>query len=505
MAAPTPGTSASGGGGGGPPAAAAVGEALRQRRSLECLSDLRALRHRKVVSASLSSGAAQRALRSVCERALALSALDAGARALEALAGQRQREVDALRARAPVSGGAVRRFARSLEGHAQRSPAALGPPDDVRSLRARRRVSGLAASVRASFEEAVRRAAERSQGVRIGSNGATTAIDDGPAASAREEALAASAARDEEVDAGPADTADEASDSPSTGAPPDGAPSVADVTASASVDDVEGPRARVRRARLRAPSAASPAVNGVEELHSLRLVSSMLRSAFASELDSLVRGMFAEHPPGEEHAFGVRQRQPAGWFARNANRAAGGRRARMGVLADAGSQTPHTRQREQRGAFRANTEEAELRTAEDERLVSVSDLARTVAELGATVRLQMDMTLEMRRMLSQEVAAALARTNGEAEVASSSPPALRRWELVRAGTCAVCCAAPIDCLLYRCGHMCTCTGCATQIMARGRLQRGGPRCPMCRAPVLDVVRAYGAPLAEEPDAAPSAA
>eukprot|EP00793_Prasinoderma_coloniale_P001414 PRCOL_00005189-RA len=463
MAAPTPGASASGGGGGGPPAAAAVGEALRQRRSLECLSDLRALRHRKVVSASLSSGAAQRALRSVCERALALSALDAGARALEALAGQRQREVDALRARAPVSGGAVRRFARSLEGHAQRSPAALGPPDDVRSLRARRRVSGLAASVRASFEEAVRRAAERSQGARLGSNGATTATDDGPAASAREEALAASAARDEEGDAGPADTAVEASDSPST------------------------------------------AVNGVEELHSLRLVSSMLRSAFASELDSLVRGMFAEHPPGEDHAFGVHQRQPAGWFARNANRAAGGRRARMGVLADAGSQTPHTRQREQRGAFRPNTEEAELRTAEDERLVSVSDLARTVAELGATVRLQMDMTLEMRRMLSQEVAAALARNNGEAEVASSAPPALRRWELVRAGTCAVCCAAPIDCLLYRCGHMCTCTGCATQIMARGRLQRGGPRCPMCRAPVLDVVRAYGAPLAEEPDAAPSAA
>ena len=108
------------------------------------------------------------------------------------------------------------------------------------------------------------------------------------------------------------------------------------------------------------------------------------------------------------------------------------------------------------------------------------------------------MTREMRRMLSREVAAALAMwTNGEAEVASSAPPAPRRCELARAGTCVVCCAAPIDCLLYRCGHMCTCVGCATQIMARSRLQRGGPRCPMCRAPVLDVVPAYGAPLAEE--------
>ena len=106
------------------------------------------------------------------------------------------------------------------------------------------------------------------------------------------------------------------------------------------------------------------------------------------------------------------------------------------------------------------------------------------------------MTREMRRMLSREVAAALAMwTNGEAEVASSAPPAPRRCELARAGTCVVCCAAPIDCLLYRCGHMCTCTGCATQIMARSRLQPGGPRCPTCRAPVLDVVPAYGAPPA----------
>ena len=49
-------------------------------------------------------------------------------------------------------------------------------------------------------------------------------------------------------------------------------------------------------------------------------------------------------------------------------------------------------QREQRGASSPHTEEAELRAAERERLVSVSDLARAVAKLDATVRLQMDMT-----------------------------------------------------------------------------------------------------------------
>ncbi|ESQ51262.1 hypothetical protein EUTSA_v10016236mg [Eutrema salsugineum] len=96
----------------------------------------------------------------------------------------------------------------------------------------------------------------------------------------------------------------------------------------------------------------------------------------------------------------------------------------------------------------------------------------------------MEMQLELQRSIRQEVSAAMHRSGDSSGPSKDTESYESKWEYVRKGICCICCESNIDSLLYRCGHMNTCETCAKKLV------EAGGKCPMCQAPVIEVVHAY---------------
>ncbi|KAG9439292.1 hypothetical protein H6P81_019457 [Aristolochia fimbriata] len=109
----------------------------------------------------------------------------------------------------------------------------------------------------------------------------------------------------------------------------------------------------------------------------------------------------------------------------------------------------------------------------------MSRLHQEITELRESIKSCLEMQAELRNSLKQEGSFAAVHS-GSVETFHCSNSRTPR----RKGNCCICYEMPVDSLLYRCGHMCTCYKCANE------LQWSSGRCPICRSPIIDVVLAY---------------
>ncbi|CAL1526424.1 unnamed protein product [Lymnaea stagnalis] len=105
----------------------------------------------------------------------------------------------------------------------------------------------------------------------------------------------------------------------------------------------------------------------------------------------------------------------------------------------------------------------------------IQGLKSQMNEMKNMLKLTFDLQMDIQRAIRQEVAAAMNNITG------SSPVQNRP---ISDTHCLICLERHTDTVLYQCGHMCVCYVCGRDLVSRGH------NCPVCRAPIKDVIRAY---------------
>lgn len=231
----------------------------------------------------------------------------------------------------------------------------------------------------------------------------------------------------------------------------------------------------------------------LRQLLSRRRVSNLLRSDFRASLDQLIQSYVErrDHVPIGWEADGVSSSPPA-VIEEQEQRTTSQSEAFVSTTLPTvilpspqviSSQTTWEHNANQQQANSLQQSRIDWEIVNDLRL-DMAMLHHRMNSMQMMLEACMDMQLELQRSVRQEVSAALNWQSRSADCEDNLVPDESNLEHVKNGVCCICRDDKIDSLLYRCGHMCTCSKCAQKLV------EGKDKCPMCRAPVIEVIRAY---------------
>lgn len=210
-------------------------------------------------------------------------------------------------------------------------------------------------------------------------------------------------------------------------------------------------------------------ISEISNLVHSQLVTSTLESNFRGELEVMMQNRLSQSGSGGEQVMNIVQNLPRdASIVRNDF-------SHLGIRGPQGQRSqgnPRPTEGPQMSFVPSNAWGQEM-----------ASLREQVAELQNMVKISFDLQLDLQRAIRQEVAAALSNANGGGAASATAAPG-REVHPAREGHCIICLDKSIDAVLYQCGHMCVCLACGL------RLKDLGSHCPMCRAPIRDVIRAF---------------